>query len=173
MTLAYEDTNSILTDNAKRTIQGNVAMRVMQPGDQCKLCYWCNWCKWRLLVAKFAISACVAKFGTNAAMWSLNLRSYGVNFWVRCASGNIFNDVFRNKRSMTVDVQPFIQTIFTAQFCEHPCRVSPLDMYICNLHIVPFHIFDLCFKQNRIGVSFTPHFICSFQCCMPHDSSHT
>ena len=32
MTLADEDTNSILSDNAKRAIQGNVAMQVTQPG---------------------------------------------------------------------------------------------------------------------------------------------
>ena len=36
VTLADEDTNSILTDNAKRSIQGNEAMQVMQTGDQCK-----------------------------------------------------------------------------------------------------------------------------------------
>ena len=34
MTLVDEDTNSILTDNAKRAIQGNVATRVTQPGGQ-------------------------------------------------------------------------------------------------------------------------------------------
>ena len=34
VTLADEDTNSILTDNAKRAIQGNEAMQVMQTGDQ-------------------------------------------------------------------------------------------------------------------------------------------
>ena len=39
VTLADEDTNSILNDNVKRAIQGNVAMQVMQPGDQCKLCH--------------------------------------------------------------------------------------------------------------------------------------
>ena len=32
MTLADEDTNSILTDNANRAIQGNVAMHVTLPG---------------------------------------------------------------------------------------------------------------------------------------------
>ena len=31
VTLADEDTNSILTDNANKAIQGNVAMQVMQP----------------------------------------------------------------------------------------------------------------------------------------------
>ena len=36
VTLADEDTNSILTDNAKRAIQGNEAMYVMQTGDQYK-----------------------------------------------------------------------------------------------------------------------------------------
>ena len=34
MTLADEDTNSTLTDIAKRIFQGNVAMRVTQPGGQ-------------------------------------------------------------------------------------------------------------------------------------------
>ena len=33
VTLADEDTNSILTDNANRAIQGNVAMQVTQPYD--------------------------------------------------------------------------------------------------------------------------------------------
>ena len=32
VTLADKDTNSILTDNANREIQGNVAMQVMQTG---------------------------------------------------------------------------------------------------------------------------------------------
>ena len=36
VTLADEDTNSILTENAKRAIQGNVAMQVTQPGG--KIC---------------------------------------------------------------------------------------------------------------------------------------
>ena len=36
VTLADEDTNLILTDNANRTIQGNEAMQLMQTGDQCK-----------------------------------------------------------------------------------------------------------------------------------------
>ena len=34
VTLVDEDTNSILTDNANGAIQGNVAMRVTQPGGQ-------------------------------------------------------------------------------------------------------------------------------------------
>ena len=34
MILADEDTNSILTDNANRAIQGNVAMHVTLPGGQ-------------------------------------------------------------------------------------------------------------------------------------------
>ena len=36
VTLADEDTNSILADNANRAIQGNVAMQVTQPGG--KIC---------------------------------------------------------------------------------------------------------------------------------------
>ena len=34
VTLADEDTNSILTDDANRAIQGNVAMQVTQLGGQ-------------------------------------------------------------------------------------------------------------------------------------------
>ena len=34
VTLADEDTDSILTDNANRASQGNVAMKVTQPGGQ-------------------------------------------------------------------------------------------------------------------------------------------
>ena len=51
MTLADEDTNLILTDNAKRAIQGNVAMQHTQPSGQL-----CKQCKWRYLVAKYAIN---------------------------------------------------------------------------------------------------------------------
>ena len=38
VTLADEDTNSILTDNASRAIQGNVVMQVTQTGGQ----IWCH-----------------------------------------------------------------------------------------------------------------------------------
>ena len=53
MTLADEDTNSILSDNAKRAIQGNVAMQVTQPGGH--------------LVAKFVTNA-------SGAIWWSNLQ---------------------------------------------------------------------------------------------------
>ena len=52
MTLADEDTNSILADNDNREIQGNVVMQVAPPGDQ----IWIK-CKWRHLVAKSLTSA--------------------------------------------------------------------------------------------------------------------
>ena len=48
VTLADEDTNSILTDNAKWAIQGNVAMQVVPSDGQI-----CNQCKCCHLVAKF------------------------------------------------------------------------------------------------------------------------
>ena len=48
VTLADEDTNYILTENANRAIQGNVAMQVTQPGEQ----LW-KQCKWRHLMTKF------------------------------------------------------------------------------------------------------------------------
>ena len=62
VTLADKDINSILTDNANRAIQGNVAMQVTQPGW--KMCNKCKWCH------------LVAKFGTNAsgAIWWPNLQ---------------------------------------------------------------------------------------------------
>ena len=34
VTLSDEDTNSMLTENANRALQGNVAMQVTQSGDQ-------------------------------------------------------------------------------------------------------------------------------------------
>ena len=40
VTLADDNINSILADNANRAIQGNVAMHVMQTGDQFKLCHF-------------------------------------------------------------------------------------------------------------------------------------
>ena len=60
VTLADEDTNSILADNDKWAIQGNVAMQVVPPDvqmlNQCKWRHieatYCNLCKWLLLVAK-------------------------------------------------------------------------------------------------------------------------
>ena len=68
MTLADEDTNPILTDNANRAIQGNVAMQVTQPGGQ--LCKWCH------LVVKFATNASGttwigSKFGHQVAPFAL------------------------------------------------------------------------------------------------------
>ena len=48
MTLADEDTNSILTDDANRAIQGNVAMQVTRPDGQ----LW-KQCKWHHLMTKF------------------------------------------------------------------------------------------------------------------------
>ena len=134
MTLADEDTNSILTDNANMAFQGKVAMRVTQPSGQLwnqatQVTWWSNfelifnksecanskqiqiwfqeisrvwnwemqqylqicpnlelmqmapsggqiynYCKWRHVVAKFS-------------------PSLGVNFWVRCASGNVLDAI--------------------------------------------------------------------------------
>ena len=62
VTLADEDIKSILTEQANRAIQGNVAMQTAQSGGK----LW-NQCKWRHLVAKF---------GTNASgtIWWSNLQ---------------------------------------------------------------------------------------------------
>ena len=76
MTVADEDTNSILTDNANRAIQGNVAMQVTQPGwKNCNIGWQvmpsggqiCNQCRWRHLVAKFATKV-------SGAIWWPNLQ---------------------------------------------------------------------------------------------------
>ena len=47
VTLADEDTDPILTDNADRAIQGNVATQVTQPEGQL-----CRQCKWHHLMTK-------------------------------------------------------------------------------------------------------------------------
>ena len=52
LTLTDEDTNSILTDDTNRAIQGNVAMQMTQPGGQV-----CNLCKWRHLMANIRTNA--------------------------------------------------------------------------------------------------------------------
>ena len=57
VTLADEDTNSILTDNANRAIQGNMAMQVTQPGGQFWKQCWNN-------VEQMQV---VAKYATNTS----------------------------------------------------------------------------------------------------------
>ena len=61
VTLADEDTSSILTDeNVNRAFQGNAAMQVVPPGGQI-----CNLCKWRYLMGKFETSASGATWWQN------------------------------------------------------------------------------------------------------------
>ena len=62
----------ILTDNANRAFQGNVAMKVTQPCGQ----LW-NHCKWHYMMAKFRTKwrfSWLLKFGTSAsaATWWSN-----------------------------------------------------------------------------------------------------
>ena len=71
VTLADEDTNSILTDNANRAIQGNVTMHVMQPGGQI-----CNICKCRHLMANFGTN-------TRGATWWPNFEGMHVVTFIR------------------------------------------------------------------------------------------
>ena len=52
MTLADEDTDSILTYNTNRAIRGKVALKVTQPGGQV-----CNLCKWHHLMANIRTNA--------------------------------------------------------------------------------------------------------------------
>ena len=111
MTLADEDTNSILTNNANRAIIDNVAMQVAPPGGQtCSYMQaappggqtW-NQCKGHYMLAKF---------GTNTSgttCWP-NLEPMQVAFflvgeinqviesipWVRCASDNVQNCSLRS-----------------------------------------------------------------------------
>ena len=80
----------------------------------------CNYWKWCHLVAKFATYTSGAiwcpKNATNAsgAMLLLNLiPSHGVNFWVRCASGNVYlwstyfhSDIERGKNCTKMDTRP-------------------------------------------------------------------
>ena len=75
MTLADEDTNSILTDNANRAIQGNVAMQVAPPGDQ----IWIK-CKWRHRMTKFGSNVSGATFRRH---------------FVTCVSGSFWWQDFR------------------------------------------------------------------------------
>ena len=55
-----EDTNSKLTDNANRAIQGNVAAQVTRPGGQ----LW-KQCKWRHLITKFWTNPSCATWWPN------------------------------------------------------------------------------------------------------------
>ena len=77
MTLADQDTNPILTDNANRAIQGNVAMQVTQPGGH----IW-NLYNWRHLVAKFGTY-------TSGAIWWPHLELIQVAKCVTNANGAI------------------------------------------------------------------------------------
>ena len=87
MPLADEDTNSILTYNVIRAIQGNVARQVAPPADVQML----NQYKWRHLVTKFGSNA-------SGATWKLHFvtcRNYSKymlieeNF-VTCPSGSFW-----------------------------------------------------------------------------------
>ena len=60
LNLSDEDTNSILTDNANRAIQGNMGMQVTQPGGQLS-----KQCKWRYLMTKFWTNASCATWWPN------------------------------------------------------------------------------------------------------------
>ena len=60
MTLADDDTDPILTDNANRAIQGNVSMQVTQPGSQL-----CKQYKWGHLMTKFWTSPSCATWWQN------------------------------------------------------------------------------------------------------------
>ena len=66
VTLADEETNSILTDNANRAIQGNVAMQVMQSGGQIR-----KQCKWRLLMTKIWTNPSCADCWPNLQLMQL------------------------------------------------------------------------------------------------------
>ena len=99
VTLANEDTNSILTDNVNRAIEGNEALQVLLVanfGSNASGASWwpnfepmqvvplgdpiCNWCKWCLLVAKFATNA-------SGAIWWPNFQL----MQVAPSGGQIFN----------------------------------------------------------------------------------
>ena len=60
MSLADEDTNSILTDNVNRAIQGNVAMHVTQPGGKQCNGATCFSCKIGHQIAPLVLVTCMA-----------------------------------------------------------------------------------------------------------------
>ena len=74
VTLADEDTNSILINNAKRAIQDNEAMQAMQTSDQCKfasigsalpvdqICSQFKWCQVMVKLGVEQILAILAEF---------------------------------------------------------------------------------------------------------------
>ena len=82
VTLADEDTNSILTDNGNRAIQGNTAWwSNVEPIQVVPLVgQICNLYKWRHLVAKFATNA-------SGAIWWPNL----LLMQVAPSGGQIYN----------------------------------------------------------------------------------
>ena len=105
MTLADEDTNSILTDNANRAFQGNVAMRVTQPGGQL----------WNQAMQFLSPDDQILnQFAGNQNMqiqkkYKSELRNISTQdkesmSWVRCASGNVF---------MTYSESIFFKSIFS------------------------------------------------------------
>ena len=78
MTLADEDTNSILADNDNKAIQRNLAIQVTPPGDQIWIemkwrhleASFCNLCKWLLLVAKFKDFDQISGFQPVFRIWA-------------------------------------------------------------------------------------------------------
>ena len=96
MTLADEDTNSILTDNANRALQDNLAMRVVQPGDE----LWnqamqvvppddqmLNECKWCYLVAKFSTDAGGITFWPKLQLMHLVAKNLSYLKWIQIQFG--------------------------------------------------------------------------------------
>ena len=113
MTLADEDTNPILTDNANRTFQGNLASHASHTSYASYASYriytemvtissgaiwWpnlqlmqvapiggqiCSSCNWRHLVAKFGT------YASGATICWRDNSSLDAIPWIRCASGNV------------------------------------------------------------------------------------
>ena len=88
VTLADQDTNSILTEKANRAIQGNVAMQTTQSGGQLwNQCHTCFTCKWQVAQSSGQIHKeikwcqVMVKFRTNPSGTMCRLRddsSYGL-----------------------------------------------------------------------------------------------
>ena len=73
MSLADEDTNSILTDKANRAFQGNVTVEVTRVISMTGTNYtYFNLCKWRHLMVKFVTNA-------SGAIWWPNLQPIQVH----------------------------------------------------------------------------------------------
>ena len=100
VTLADEDTNPILTDNANRTFQGNLATRVTQPGGQ----IWNQ-----AMQVTWSDDQILNRFATNQKMlihkkYKTDFKKYCKSDVEKCKSVSI--EIKRSDRADLVDMCP-------------------------------------------------------------------